>query len=361
MYNQHLNNGIRGGRSFYFIQTNGPQLPNLRDFYELRQGLFQSIALGHDAKNRKLILPLLNVDVTNKAFPIPYNSLIHLLEDMPAEYSTRNRQFPRIDLSRPLNDDVAGKLHRHLSGLDLMYCSDGTNKSVRKYFELGKVPAQEIFEMTKDDKKVRISVLDYFRNELRRPIQYPNLQCIRLGQRTNYISVPMEFCSIIIQVVNKKCTEQQTAAMIKYTAVSTDERKGNIQDQVRSIQYNRSQNLAGFGIRVEDSKFMQVPARQLRPPSIEYSNGTVTPAKGAWRMDFGNKTFLKPVQCWKWCVLNTDRYLNDSNVDTFIGEVCNENLMSSLFRGLFLIFRFPLFADVPCQPNKWHSDGASPI
>lgn len=200
VYNQHLNNGIRGGRSFFFTPTNGPRLPNLRDFYELRKGIFQSVALGHNAQNRKLILPLLNVDVSNKAFPIPYNSLIHLLEDMPNEYSTRNREFPRIDLNRPLNADVAEKLHRHLAGLDLLYCSDGTNKSVRKYFELGRVPAQETFEMTKDGRTQRISVENYFRNELRRRIQYPNLQCIRLGQRTNFISVPMEFCSIIIQV-----------------------------------------------------------------------------------------------------------------------------------------------------------------
>lgn len=200
MYNQHLNNGIRGGRSFYFIERNGPQLPYLRDFYELRKGLFQSVALGHDAQNRKIILPLLNVDVTNKAFPVPYNSLIDLLKDMPDEYSTRYRRFDPIDLDKPLTDDVAWRLHNHLSGLDLLYCSDGTNKFVKKYFELGKVPAEETFEMGKDGKKTKTNVLNYFRDELKRKITYPNLQCIRLGQRNNFISVPMEFCSIIIQV-----------------------------------------------------------------------------------------------------------------------------------------------------------------
>lgn len=112
--------------------------------------------------------------------------------------------------------------------------------------------------------------------------------------------------------------------MIKYTAVCTDQRKRNIQDQVHSIQYNRSENLAGFGIRVDDRKFLQVPARQLPPPNIEYSNGMVTPAKGQWRMDFGNKKFLKPVNCLKWCVLNTDPRLDSSDLDTFVGEVCTK-------------------------------------
>lgn len=200
VYNQHLDNGIRSGRSFFFTPKNGPPLPNLRDFYELRKGLFQSVVLGHDAQNRKMILPLLNVDVTNKAFPIPYNSLIDLLRDMPDEYSTRNRRFD-VDLTRPLTDDVARKLHTHLAGLDLCYCSDGMNKIVKKYFELGKVPAQETFEMNEEDgTKTRTTVENYFRNNLRRQIRYPNLQCIRMGNRTHFISVPLEFCSIIIQV-----------------------------------------------------------------------------------------------------------------------------------------------------------------
>lgn len=109
--------------------------------------------------------------------------------------------------------------------------------------------------------------------------------------------------------------------MIRHTAVSTDQRKANIEQQVNSIQYNRSPNLAAFGISVNDKKFLEVPARQLPPPNIEYSNGVVTPAKGQWRMDFGNKNFLKPADCLKWCVLNTDSRLDRSNLDSFVTEV----------------------------------------
>lgn len=113
--------------------------------------------------------------------------------------------------------------------------------------------------------------------------------------------------------------------MIKYTAVSTDQRKINIHEQVNAIQYNQSTNLAGFGIRVNDRQFLQVPARRLPAPTIEYSNGSsARPAKGVWTMDFRNKnTFLdvKPVNCLKWCVLNTDQFCKDFNVDNFISEV----------------------------------------
>ena len=112
--------------------------------------------------------------------------------------------------------------------------------------------------------------------------------------------------------------------MIRYTAVSTDQRKSNIVEQVNSIQYNQSAALAAFGIRVNDEAFIKVPARQLPPPKIEYANGGVaTPSKGQWRMEFGKQSmkFLEPAVCLKWCVLNTDTYLDNSYLDSFISEV----------------------------------------
>lgn len=152
--------------------------------------------LGHRVENPDKPLLLLNVDVSNKAFPKPYNSLIDLLSDMEREFSTQYRKFV-VDLSRPLSDEVATKLHAHLSGLELCYCSDGSNKTIKKYFELGDVPERETFEMKKDDKKLRISVQNYFAEELKRQIRYPNLRCIRMGNRASYISVPMEYCAIL--------------------------------------------------------------------------------------------------------------------------------------------------------------------
>lgn len=111
--------------------------------------------------------------------------------------------------------------------------------------------------------------------------------------------------------------------MIKHTAVSTDVRKQNIMDQVNMMKLNRSGTLAEFGIRVDDGDFIKAPARQLFAPKIQYSDGTVTPMKGAWQMQMGNKDlhFIQPADCLKWCVLNTDNYLDQSKVDTFVSMV----------------------------------------
>lgn len=169
------------------------QLPYLGDFAELRKGLFQSVVI---AENGKYLRPLLNVDVSHKAFPVQYDSLIYLLQDMEHEYSTQRRRFV-VDLTRPLNEETQSKLHAHLVGLELCYCSDGANKRIYKYFELGKVPAKESFEMNRDGRQIATTVEKYFAEELQKPIQYHNLQCIRLGNKRSFISVPMEYCAIL--------------------------------------------------------------------------------------------------------------------------------------------------------------------
>lgn len=111
--------------------------------------------------------------------------------------------------------------------------------------------------------------------------------------------------------------------MIQHTAVGTDERKRNILSLVKAMKYNDSATLAAFGIKVDDTKFLGAPARQLDPPKIQYSNGVVTPWRGQWNMRFDNKNmnFLKAAECLEWGVLNTDSKLDSSKLDSFVSEV----------------------------------------
>lgn len=144
----------------------------------------------------------------------------------------------------------------------------------------------------------------------------------------------------VFQVVNKKCTEKQTAEMIRHTAVNTDQRKRNIGEQVNLMNYNGSATLAAFGIKLDDKNFLKVLARQLPPPKIAYSNGPITPSKGQWNM--GN--FLNSAVCLKWCILNTDSYLDPSKLNAFIRQVCTKALICWKSRQtkhiLFCIFDF---------------------
>lgn len=106
------------------------------------------------------------------------------------------------------------------------------------------------------------------------------------------------------QVINKKCTENQTRNIIRYAATSTDDRKNKIMELLRQITHNQSPIIRGFGLQV-DQNFAKVPVRQLDPPSLVYGgNKTMTPRNGVWRGE--NMQFLMPTTGVEWAILNTN-------------------------------------------------------
>lgn len=76
---------------------------------------------------------------------------------------------------------------------------------------------------------------------------------------------------------------------------------------LRKINYNESETVQSFGLRV-DTKFTEVNARILRPPDLSYSNGNVTPRDGVWKMD--NKTFISTKRVTNWGFLKIDYRTN---------------------------------------------------
>lgn len=164
------------------------KLPYIREHYELRSGLHQRIIL--DEQNGT-ICPFLNIDVKHRGFPRQYTSLIDLLHAIQKEQTT-----PRclIDLQKPLTANVANKLTAHLSGLEICYKIDDMNDGISKFLGLGKKPA--LCEVMSRERGTTTLVQGFFKERNLR-IKYPSLQCIQLGSEKRYISIPMEYCSIL--------------------------------------------------------------------------------------------------------------------------------------------------------------------
>lgn len=129
------------------------------------------------------------------------------------------------------------------------------------------------------------------------------------------------------QIVNKKCTEKQTSAIIKIAATDTNERKRKIDDLLKHIQHNSSSTIKGFGLRV-DMNFAKVPVRQLSAPSIQYANGKVDPRNGSWRSD--RKKFLEPGTATAWAILNTNYATCRNDLEELGRLVRSENFIRSL-------------------------------
>lgn len=73
---------------------------------------------------------------------------------------------------------------------------------------------------------------------------------------------------LAFQVINKKCTENQTRNIIKIAATNTDTRKQKIMDLLRKITHNQSPVIRGFGLNIE-GEFTKVPVRQLGTTTFE--------------------------------------------------------------------------------------------
>lgn len=283
-YQDRLQRGVQGGRSF-FLPADGERT-YLGDFYELWLGLFQSVVLGS--------VPFLNIDVNHKAFPKRYDNLIDLFRDMEQDLRMR------IDPSRPLERNVIFALEKHLGGLEICYRGPGAAK-IYKFMKLVNDPANERFTTEDGQQK---TILQYFR-ETNRNIRYPSLPCIKLGNTVKSITVPMELCSIPdTQVINKRCTENQTRNIIRIAATNTDDRKAKIMRLLSQITHNQSPVIQGFGLSV-DSEFVKVQPRLLDPPKLEYGDRrTITPSRGVWRGE--EMKFLVPRPGMEYAILNTN-------------------------------------------------------
>lgn len=275
------NRAVAVGRALYFA-TEGRSI-ELGEGMELWLGLFQSAILGR----RSLYL---NVDVAHKAFP----SAIPILNVLAS--FDRNGQIPAS-----LADRTQAQLHEYLKMLTIGYRPPQAPVKTYGYNGLVASAAKATF-VDADGKKM--TVQQYFENVKGIRLRYPNLPCLHVGSKVRNIYMPLEFCEIPAgQATNKKCSPNCVAAMIKYSATSTDERKRKIQNLLNKINYARADGeIKGFGIDV-DKNFQNVEGRVIDPPKIKYIDGMVCPRAGVWN---GKKFLETQKEQIKWGIINCD-------------------------------------------------------
>lgn len=285
---------IAVGRSFF---TPPKQRMELGDGYELYTGLFQSMILGWQ--------PYLNVDIAHKGFPMGM-SVIDACRQL--------RDFrPDSELGRYGEQDLLAKI----KGLQLIYELPGQPASRRQMkFNGLKQPADRQTFTLEDGRK--LTVQQYFA-EKNMKLQYPKLPCLHIGSAVKTVYVPAEFCTIPPgQALLKKLNEIQTRAMIKYAATGPAVRQKKIYDLLDNLCHNKNDVVQSFGLNVNDS-FIKIPARILPAPTLEYAaNKTINVRDGVWRPD--NLSFLNPMNCTKFAVINMDDRCRDGDIDRFIKQ-----------------------------------------
>ncbi|CAM9418006.1 unnamed protein product, partial [Phaeothamnion confervicola] len=146
-----------------------------------------------------------------------------------------------------------------------------------------------------------INVARYFQQKYH-VLQYPRLQCLRIGARKQHNYLPMEVCNLVGGQRVNKLDERQTADMIKITCQKPHIRRAEIHTQFIKAHGASSEWNREFGINVPGMQ-VALDGRVLEAPSMRYGpaskSGDVERAElGAWNMR--DKHFFEPKElaCW---------------------------------------------------------------
>lgn len=189
-----------------------------------------------------------------------------------------------------------------------------THLPYRRKYVIEKLTAAPASRLTFGDPPM--TVAQYFAQKYR-PLRYPNLPCIEVGSKKNYI--PVEVCEVIPgQHCKRKLDENQTSMVVRKAAVPPSERFRNIEEDVKSCIAANKPYLDHFGIRMS-AKPVALSARVLPAPDVVYKNEQLAhPANGAWELQ--NKQFIQAASMTVWTIVTTcnPRFCPEDAIDNFV-------------------------------------------
>lgn len=283
-------NKVSFGRSFY---TPAGKTPLMRGL-EIWNGLYQSC---RPSPNRLL----LNADVSHTAF-YQAGSLAQLI---PKYFGLDAREMANLG---PRDFKIIAEF---LKGVTLQ-TNHRDRPHVFKFNKFTKDGAKKTF-FELDGKK--ISIFDHFRTKYNRNVIFPDHPCVVSENRGVF---PLEVCEIFPnQRYMKKLDENQTADMIKITCVKPQEREAKIAKWVQDLNLDKNKYLKAFDVKV-DKQLVQVSARILPTPILQFPGKTTTPNDGKWNMNGLNINKGTTLQSWGLICLSTPGSLNKAILGKFI-------------------------------------------
>ena len=151
---------------------------------------------------------------------------------------------------------------------------EGSNVTIARYYEL-----------------MASTNADYARALTGGKLKYPDLFTINIASQAKPAFVPPELMLVPNGQVRPPQSPDQTAQIVKYTAIKPTERleflkAPRIMDAVR----DSDPATAAFGLQLIAREPMTVPCRLLPPARLQYVGGSVDPQlNGQWRMDGKHK------------------------------------------------------------------------
>ncbi|OCF39530.1 hypothetical protein I317_06689 [Kwoniella heveanensis CBS 569] len=168
---------------------------------------------------------------------------------------------------------------------------------------------------------IKISIPDYYQQYHGKQVTRPRLPCVQYGKKA---FIPLEFVNLAQwnSLPPTKLTAEQTAEMIKISAVRPPERKQAVEKWRSELAYEKQEKIRQWGLQV-NRNLVDIRARILPPPRIMYGAGrSAMPNDGGWNLR-GNQFFRngkKPLCAWS--VVSFDKYTGVDEMRRYIGYLC---------------------------------------
>lgn len=289
-------------------------IPIGQSFFSYPDGHEKDLGLGLQIWDGKFVSirptqwkMMLNVDTSSTAFykaqPVLHFMCEYLeLRQIPARLNRGQSKVFRKEMKTIQIEKTHVKGKQRVSGL-----SDKSSKEEKFPLEDGKM----------------ISVFDYFKSKYNITLRYPDLPCLKVGQRGNLI--PMELCNIMQgQRRQGRLTPNQTREMIRYTALPAPQRQQEISKLIRNAKFDEDPYCRDFGIKV-GKEMATIEGRVLDPPLLNYGPANKPlverPRDGVWNMQ--NKPMYTPKELNEWAIISYEnpRFLDDRAIDNFINRL----------------------------------------
>ncbi|WRT64136.1 uncharacterized protein IL334_001065 [Kwoniella shivajii] len=168
----------------------------------------------------------------------------------------------------------------------------------------------------------RVSIMEYYEQYHQVRVTKPRLPCIQYGKKA---FIPLEFVKFAQwnSLPPTKLNADQTAEMIKVSAIKPKERALQVSNWRKELAYEKQPKIAAWGLQVKRD-MVQLQARILPPPRVIYKNNLAArPDDGGWNLR--GKQFhsngKKPLKAWS--VISFDKYIDQDEMHRYITYLCS--------------------------------------
>ncbi|PPQ95875.1 hypothetical protein CVT26_015567 [Gymnopilus dilepis] len=170
-----------------------------------------------------------------------------------------------LSIKAGLPDRERLRLQRFLSGVRVITSHGGRKRA----YVVKKITAEGASARTFTTREGQtLTVANYFRTLLGRPLQFPDNICVEVGSGA---VIPLELCDVPPgQIMRKQIPQDKTSDVVDFARLRPDQRLNTIRD---GLQYGQSQYIRQFGMSVTEQP-ITVTARVLDAPVLRYGDGS---------------------------------------------------------------------------------------